>query len=75
MKELEFVAGLTIEQALLRARSMAYTYNDAVAAIINDIVIIVHKGSDIKKLMAEYQQKLQLKYEIEKIKKQNIKIK
>ena len=75
MKELEFVSGLTIEQALLRARQMAYTYNDVVTAIINDIVIIVYKGADIKKLMAEYQQKLQFKYEIENIKKQNIKTK
>jgi len=67
---MDFVAGLTVEQALSQARRTAYVYNDAVLAIINDIVMVVYKGTDIQKALAEYQDKLQFKYEIEKIKQQ-----
>lgn len=70
MKTMDFVTGLTVEQALLQARKKAYIYNDAVLATINNIVMVVYKGTDIKKALAEYQDKLQFKYEIEKLKKQ-----
>ena len=65
---MNFVAGLTIEQALERARRFAYDYNDTVLAVINDIVMIVNKGTDTKKALDEYHQKLRLKYEIEAMK-------
>ena len=70
MRTMDFVAGLTIEQALLQARRTAYVYNDTVLATINDIVMVIYKGTDIKKALAEYQDKLQFKYEIEELKKQ-----
>ena len=67
---MDFVAGIAVEQALLRASRMAYAYNDTVLATINDIVMVVDKGADIKKALAEYQDKLLFKYEIEDIKRQ-----
>lgn len=67
---MDFVAGLTIKQALLQARRKAYVYNDAVLANINDIVVVVYKGTDIQKALAEYKDKLLFKYEIEEIKAQ-----
>ena len=67
---MDFVAGITIEQALSQARRKAYVYTDDVLAVINDIVMIVHKGTDIQKALAEYRDKLRFKYEIEEIKKQ-----
>jgi len=70
MRTMDFVAGLTIEQALLQARRMAYVYNDTVLATINDIVMVIYKGTDIQKALAEYQDKLNFKYEIEELKKQ-----
>lgn len=67
---MDFVAGVTVEQALLQARQKAYVYNGDVLAVINDIVMIVNKGTDIKKALAEYQDKLQFKHEIDEIKAQ-----
>jgi hypothetical protein len=70
MKTADFVTGLTPEQALLRARRMAYVCNDAVLATINGIVMVIYKGTDLKKALAEYQDKLNFKNEIEELKKQ-----
>lgn len=55
---MNFVAGLTIEQALIRARNLATTSNQPVLADINDIKIQVDRNTDIKKALAEYHQKL-----------------
>lgn len=59
---MNFVAGLTIEQALIRARNLATTSNQPVLADINDIKITVDKHTDIKKALAEYHQKLEESY-------------
>ena len=63
MQTMNFVAGLTIEQALTRARNLAATSNQSVLADINDIKIKVDKNTDIKKALAEYHQKLDKLYE------------
>ncbi|MBR5354781.1 MAG: hypothetical protein IK122_01480 [Alphaproteobacteria bacterium] len=68
MRTVDFVTRLTVEQALLHARKVAYTYNDTVLATINGIVMIVNKGTDVNKAMAEYQQKNNLKNEIARLK-------
>ena len=65
---MNFVAGITIVQALEHARRVAYNYNDTLLAVINDIVMIVYKGTDIQKALAEYHQKLKFRYEIEELK-------
>ena len=62
MQTMNFVAGLTIEQALIRARNLASTSNQPVLADINDIKIEVDKNTDIKQALAEYHQKLKEKY-------------
>lgn len=58
MQTMNFVAGLTIEQALIRARNLAKTSNQPVLADINDIKIKVDKNTDIQKALAEYHQRL-----------------
>ena len=67
---MNFVAGVDVEKALSQARQKAYVYNDDVLAVINDIVMVVYKGTDIQKALAEYHDKLNFKYEIEKMKAQ-----
>lgn len=58
MQTMNFVAGLTIEQALIRARNLATTSNQPVLADINDIKIEVNRNTDIQQALAEYHQKL-----------------
>ena len=73
MKTLNFVQRLSAQDALTRARQVAYNYNEEVMAIINGVVMIVYKGTDIKKALLEYNQKINLKFEIERMKAQNVK--
>ncbi len=47
MQTMNFVAGLTVEQALIRARNLATTSNQPVLADINDIKIEVNRNTDI----------------------------
>ena len=62
MQTMNFVAGLTIEQALIRARNLATTSNQPVLADINDIKIQVDKNTDIQRALAEYHQRLDKKH-------------
>ena len=67
MKTMEFHAGPTIEEALQEARDAARNAKQPVLADINDIVMLIDQDTDINKAVAEYRQKLNMKYEIEKI--------
>ena len=71
MKTLSFVAGLTIKQALLQAHKVACNYDDTVLAIINDVVMVIDKETNVKDALVSYYQKINLKYEIERLRKQN----
>ena len=59
---MNFVAGLTIEQAITRARNLAITSNQPVLADINDVKIQINANTDIEKALAEYHQKLDERY-------------
>jgi len=59
---MNFVAGLTIEQAITRARNLAITSNQPVLADINDVKIQINANTDIEKALAEYRQKLDERY-------------
>ena len=65
-KPLDFlpVAGLTIEQALMKAKHMSVKYNQDVFMNVNDIFMYIEPKTDIKEALASYQQKLSLKYEV-----------
>jgi predicted nucleic-acid-binding protein len=69
MQTMEFVAGLTIEQALLKATKTTKESDEQIEAIINDVVMIVDKKTDITKALNEYHQKQKFKYEIEMLKR------
>ena len=73
MQTMNFVAGLTIEQALIRARNLAMTSNQPVLADINDIKMTVDKNTDIKKALAEYHEKLAKKHAEQTLKIQRCK--
>lgn len=70
MQTMEFVAGLTIEQALLKATKTAAKSGTPVEAIVNDIVIIVDRNDKVEKLLKEYHQKHNLRCEIENVRNQ-----
>ena len=63
MQTMNFVAGLTIEQAITRARNLAITSKQPVLADINDVKIQIDANTDIRKALAEYHQKLNEIYE------------
>ena len=64
MEIMEFVSGLTVYDALCKARNAALKSNKPVLVDINDIIMLVDKKSDIQKLVNEYRNKLDFKYEI-----------
>ena len=64
------VAGFTIEEALERARWIARREGKKVIANINDIIMCVSQDSNIKMALNSYHEKLNLKYEIEKIRRE-----
>ena len=70
MQTMEFVAGLTIEQALLKATKTAYKSGTTVEAVVNDIVMIVDKNDKVENLLKEYHQKHNLRCEIENVRNQ-----
>lgn len=70
MKEIDFVAGFTIKDALSAAHRAAVSSDEPVAAIINDIVMIVDKDTNIDKALADYRNKNKFRYEIEEIKRE-----
>lgn len=70
MRTLDFVAGLTIPQALSRACKFVRSTGEPVLADINDVMMIIDKDTDIHKATADYRKKLEFKYEIEKHKRQ-----
>ena len=70
MKEIDFVAGLTIKEAISRAHKQALILKEPVAANINDIVIIIDANTDQEKILTEYYLKHKFKYEIESLKRQ-----
>ena len=70
MKTLDFVAGLTIPQALSRACNFVKNTGEPVLADINDIMIVINKDTDLHKAIVDYRQKLEFKYEIEKLRRQ-----
>ena len=67
MRTLEFVAGLTIKQAIERACLFVKNTKQPVLADINDIMMIFDKDTDVHKAIKEYREKLEFKYEIERI--------
>ena len=64
------VTGLTIKEALERAKSIAHKENKKVVATINDVIMCVSANSNIKMALNSYHEKLNLKYEIEKMKRE-----
>ena len=70
MEMLDFVAGLTISEALSRACSFVRNTKRPVLADINDIMMVIDKDTDIHKAIMDYRQKLEFKYEIEKTRRQ-----
>lgn len=70
MHTLEFVAGLTIFEALSRACNFVKNTKKPVLADINDIMMLVDKDTDLHKAIKNYRQKLEFKYEIEKIRRE-----
>ena len=62
------VCGLTIREALNNAKALARKNNKTVIANINDIIMCVSSTSTIKDTLDLYHKKLDLKYEIEKMK-------
>ena len=70
MREIDFIAGLTIKEALIMAKSLAVNNNEPVSAIINEVVMIVDKNTDVEKALISYRKKLDFKHEIEKIKRE-----
>ena len=70
MKDINFVAGLTIKEALVVACKTSVFHNEPVLAVINDIVMIVDKNTNTENALSEYHKKLEFKYEIEDIKRE-----
>ena len=64
------IAGLTIEEALERARWIARREGKKVIATINDVIMCISQDSNIKMALNSYHEKLNLKYEIEKMKRE-----
>lgn len=69
MKVIDFVAGYTIHEAIEKARRESIKLKQPVQAIINDIVLIIDGNTNILDARQEYTVKLNLKYEIENIKR------
>lgn len=67
MRTLDFVAGLTIKQALERACLFVKNTQQPVLADINDIVMVFDKDTDVHTAIKEYRQRLEFKYEIERM--------
>lgn len=70
MEILNFVSGLTINQAVQRAKDTAIESNQHVLVDINDVMMLIDKDTNVKSAMIEYSKKLEFKYEIEKMKRQ-----
>ena len=64
------VCGLTIKEALENAKAIACKEDKQVVATINDIVMCISPDSDIKTELESYRDKLNFKYEIEKMKRE-----
>lgn len=58
----EPVAGLTVREALVHAVKKAKENKCIVITIINDVVMLVNKNTNIDKALTEYNQKLNLKF-------------
>ena len=69
MQTLNFVAGLTIFEALSRACNFVRNTKQPVLADINDIMMVVDKDTDLHKAVKNYREKLEFKYEIAKIRR------
>ena len=65
------VAGLTIKQALTRAIEMSTKKQEHVLTIMNDIVMVVDKNTNVELALQEYHDKLDFKYQIQQMKKTN----
>ena len=69
MKVVEFVAGYTIYDAIEKARKESIRLKKPVQAILNDIVLIIDGNTNLLDARQEYKVKLNLKHEIEDIKR------
>ncbi len=69
MEIMEFISGITVREALLKAHNKAKKLNKPVLADINDIMMFVDKKTNVEQLWVAYQNKLDFKYEIEKMKR------
>ena len=63
------VAGLTIEEAIIRAAQMAKEENKPVMAIINDIVMCFDNKTIVVRALEEYYQKSYIKHYVENMKR------
>ena len=63
------VAGLTVKQALIKAKQLSLENNKTVMAIINDIVMIVDKDIDIAKALTEYHHKANMRFYVAHLKR------
>lgn len=70
MKTLLFITKLTPYQALLKACKFAKNTGEQVCTEIDDIMMIIDKGTSVQKAVADYRNKLEFKYEIERLRKQ-----
>ena len=66
---MEFVAGPTVCEALWKAHDKAKATNKPVLANINDIMMLVDTKTNVTQLGVAYREKLDFKYEIEKMKR------
>lgn len=65
------IPGTTIKNALKNAKRLAHHHNTTVIANINDIMMCLNAKTDIDKALTNYHEKLDLKYEVMKIQRQN----
>lgn len=68
MQIIDFVAGLSIKEAISRAKSKSVELKEPVLADINDIILIIDKNTDMDKKLKEYYQKSKFKFELENMK-------
>ncbi len=69
MKFVQGVTGDSIIHTLTRACNIANHERDAVLLEINDVIIYVDKEISLNNLWKKYQQKLDFKFEIQRLKR------
>ena len=70
MKFIQGIVGESVIHTLTKACHVAKHERDSVLLEINDVIMYVNKETSLNNLYNKYQQKLNFKYEIERIKRQ-----